>query len=141
MNSLCRFVPTRYSLRHGNYTASNSLCSWVLEGTTNLLDWVVLREHSNDSSLANPFVWASWTILQEKQVRSLSDIAPLLLQVTVCLLAAGAGCQPSRYSDWAAVGRSQGQGTPRQWKSACCSRTLRLPLFSPIDPIPVIKRV
>ncbi len=69
MNSLRRFVPTRYSLRHGNYTASNSLCSWVLEGTTNLLDWVVLREHSNDSSLANPFVWASWTILQEKQVR------------------------------------------------------------------------
>ncbi len=76
MNNWRRFVPTRYSLRHGNYTASNSLCSWVLEGTTNLLDWVVLREHSNDSSLANPFVWASWTISQEKQVRSLSEIAP-----------------------------------------------------------------
>ena len=63
-----RFVPTRYSLRHGNYTASTSLRSWVFEGSTNLLDWTVLREHGNDSSLANPFVWASWTISQEKQV-------------------------------------------------------------------------
>jgi hypothetical protein len=65
-----RFVPTRYSLRHGNYTASTSLRCWVLEGSTNLLDWVVLREHSNDSSLANPFVWASWTIVQENQVEA-----------------------------------------------------------------------
>jgi hypothetical protein len=44
----------------------------VFEGSTNLLDWVVLREHSNDSSLANPFVWASWTILQENQVEASS---------------------------------------------------------------------
>jgi hypothetical protein len=70
-----RFVPTRYSLRHGNYTASTSLRSWVFEGSTNLLDWTVLREHGNDSSLANPFVWASWTISQEKQVCACAYVA------------------------------------------------------------------
>jgi hypothetical protein len=82
VNRLRRFVPSRYSLRHGNYTASSSLCSWVFEGTTNLLDWVVLRDHSNDSSLANPFVWASWTILHEKQVCTSTNIFALDIAVT-----------------------------------------------------------
>ncbi len=36
---------------------ATSLRSWVFEGSTNLLDWTVLREHGNDSSLTNP--WAS----------------------------------------------------------------------------------
>jgi hypothetical protein len=66
--SACRFAPTRYALRHGNFTAATSASSWVFEGSINLLDWFPLREHSRDSTLANPFVWASWTILQEKQV-------------------------------------------------------------------------
>jgi hypothetical protein len=90
---LRRFVPTRYSLRHGNYTASTSLQSWVFEGSTNLLDWIALREHSNDSSLANPFVWASWTILQENQVAGRQHTkANYLLYFLICgfHLAAGA---------------------------------------------------
>jgi hypothetical protein len=68
-------------------------------------------------------------------------IASLLLQVTMFLLATGPGCQSSCYSDWAAVGRSQGQGSPREWKRGCCSRIFRLPLFSPIDSIPIFKCV
>jgi hypothetical protein len=65
---------------------------WVFEGSTNLLDWVVLREHSNDSSLANPFVWASWTILQENQVQASSRSTPhaAVISHRVFRVAAGA---------------------------------------------------
>ena len=41
-----------YCLRHGNDEESGRLRNWNLEGSNNNIDWTVLREHNDDTSLA-----------------------------------------------------------------------------------------
>ena len=41
-----------YCLRHGYKTGSYVLRNWNLEGSNNNIDWTVLREHNDDTSLA-----------------------------------------------------------------------------------------
>jgi hypothetical protein len=42
-----------YCLRHGFQREIGLLRNWNLEGSNNNIDWTVLREHNDDTSLAN----------------------------------------------------------------------------------------
>ena len=41
-----------YCLRHGYKNKNHKLRNWNLEGSNNNIDWTVLREHNDDTSLA-----------------------------------------------------------------------------------------
>jgi hypothetical protein len=47
----CEIMPTKYSFKHGNEIGFNVLRSWVLEGSKDEENWVVLKEHIHDYTL------------------------------------------------------------------------------------------
>jgi len=54
---------TRYTLRHDAHGANYVLRNWNFEGSNDGVDWVVLRQHVNDQSLAaQQYATASWDI-------------------------------------------------------------------------------
>jgi hypothetical protein len=54
---------TRYTFRNDAYGASNALRNWNFEGSNDGDEWVVLRQHVNDQSLAaQPYATASWDV-------------------------------------------------------------------------------
>jgi hypothetical protein len=54
-------IPTHYTLRH--YTqASYALRHWVLEGSADGEEWVLLRAHANDTSLAARDATKTWAL-------------------------------------------------------------------------------
>jgi hypothetical protein len=58
-----RFALDRYDLRHGNNTQLRVLRNWNLEGSNDGVEWVVLRRHVNDTSLAErAHSTASWEV-------------------------------------------------------------------------------
>ena len=59
------FAPTHYCLRSGtpNHGFAYKVRNWRLEGSTDGSSWTCLREHVNDSSLAETaFSVAAWPI-------------------------------------------------------------------------------
>jgi hypothetical protein len=53
----------RYDLRHGNNWGGHVLRNWNLEGSNDGVEWVVLRQHVNDTSLAErEHSTASWEV-------------------------------------------------------------------------------
>jgi hypothetical protein len=61
--------------------------------------------------------------------------------ITLVLLQTGSGCEPGRNSSWAAVGRSQSQGSTREWKSADIDAVRCLPLLTRLYSTPLFMRV
>lgn len=56
-------VVNYYSLRHGRSNGYNLLRHWVLEGSNDGSNWIVLRAHTNDDSLpAQGFSVAAWKV-------------------------------------------------------------------------------
>jgi hypothetical protein len=54
---------TRYTLRHGQFGARHVLRNWNFEGSNDGVEWVVLRQHINDQSLAEQhYATASWDV-------------------------------------------------------------------------------
>lgn len=54
-------VITRYTLRHDGHDEDHVLRNWNFEGSTDGVEWVPLRQHVNDTSLAaQQFSTASW---------------------------------------------------------------------------------
>eukprot|EP00456_Euglypha_rotunda_P023797 TRINITY_DN19668_c0_g1_i10.p1 TRINITY_DN19668_c0_g1~~TRINITY_DN19668_c0_g1_i10.p1 ORF type:complete len:216 (-),score=12.35 TRINITY_DN19668_c0_g1_i10:23-670(-) len=54
--------PTHYSLKHYDSWDTECLRDWKLEGSNDLLTWVLLREHKGDSSLRTKGGTATWTL-------------------------------------------------------------------------------
>ena len=56
-------VITRYTLRHDAHGGSRVLRNWNFEGSTDGVEWVLLRQHVNDTSLAEQkHSTASWDV-------------------------------------------------------------------------------
>jgi len=56
-------APSHYCLRSGMYDGIHKLRNWRVEGSKDGASWTCLREHVNDSSLADtPFSVAAWPI-------------------------------------------------------------------------------
>ena len=55
-------VATEYTVRHGN-SAGYALRNWNLEGSNDGVDWVVLRQHVNDTTLTvAEYSTATWDV-------------------------------------------------------------------------------
>lgn len=55
-------VPNYYTLRHGGNYKADSLRTWDLQGSSDGKTWIVLKRHTNDTSLSGPFATHSWPI-------------------------------------------------------------------------------
>jgi hypothetical protein len=57
-----RALPNYYTLRHGGNYRGDSIRTWDFQGSVDGKTWTVLRRHTNDSSLNQPFGVHSWVI-------------------------------------------------------------------------------
>jgi len=57
-----RVLPNFYTLRHGGNYRADSMRTWDFQGSVDGKSWTVLRRHTNDSSLNQPFAVQSWMI-------------------------------------------------------------------------------
>jgi len=62
-----KVVPSYYTIRHGGNYRADSLRTWDLQGSVEGSTWVVLRRHTNDSSLNVPFATHSWPVIGATQ--------------------------------------------------------------------------
>ncbi len=56
-----KIMPNYYSLRHDK-NPTNFLRHWKLEGSVDGNTWIVLKSHSNDTTLSSSLCAASWAI-------------------------------------------------------------------------------
>ncbi len=59
-----QLLPTHYSLRHYSSWDAEALRNWCLEGSTNGVDWVVLRRHENDQALTHAGASHTWALTE-----------------------------------------------------------------------------
>jgi hypothetical protein len=58
----CLLVPNHYCLRHGFSSASYAMRHWRLEGSNDGEQWVSLKEHTDDKTLAEGYQAAGWAL-------------------------------------------------------------------------------